>query len=477
MHAAAPTFPPLAYDRMRISAAAFEILACLAVVAVASLAFVAGWLSVNGAVVLTVLLLISLIVLSWVNLGHGRHPCFLFLCTLTLFQGGRLIAYCLGSFSDPLQIDLLVGAPFAIPKSVAGTVLLCISLAAICIYAPCRWNYRYVAPPDVTRERKYLPYLYFVFYSALPFLIYKNYLYLTYIQAHGGYVVFYTNYGNLAANVPLLVRLVALLPLPVLVMIFVVETKKRFLYPVVFLYLSGSVLFLLTGARMAFFGTILMLWYLARMKSTRASRIWHLAVLIAVLVPVAILINLLRSNEDVNQLSLLDPVKFIGMQGISLAVTEVAVQHREQFQPYSLSYLLHEMELEFVASDVSTYYRGRQLGYDVSAFLSPSTFGQGLATGGAYVAEAYVIGGVFGVVAISLLVGIALRFMYLYSGNAELLVLIGLSFTEVLLMPRGYLLGPASALARSLVLLLPLFLGWVLYSFLATTIRTSSERV
>jgi hypothetical protein len=135
------------------------------------------------------------------------------------------------------------------------------------------------------------------------------------------------------------------------------------------------------------------------------------------------------------------------------------------------------MELEFVASDVSTYYRGRQLGYDVSAFLSPSTFGQGLATGGAYVAEAYVIGGVFGVVAISLLVGIALRFMYLYSGNAELLVLIGLSFTEVLLMPRGYLLGPASALARSLVLLLPLFLGWVLYSFLATTIRTSSERV
>jgi hypothetical protein len=76
--------------------AAFEVLAYLSVVAAASLAFLAGWLTVNGAVVLTVLLLGSLIVFSWIHLGQGRHPAFLFLCTLTLFQGGRLAAFCFG---------------------------------------------------------------------------------------------------------------------------------------------------------------------------------------------------------------------------------------------------------------------------------------------------------------------------------------------------------------------------------------------
>jgi len=66
--------PPLDYARLRIPAAAFELLVCLVIVAAASLAFLAGWLTVKGAIVLTVLLLGSLIVLSWIHLGQGRHP-------------------------------------------------------------------------------------------------------------------------------------------------------------------------------------------------------------------------------------------------------------------------------------------------------------------------------------------------------------------------------------------------------------------
>lgn len=88
MTSAAPTLPVADYRRLPIPAAAFEVLAYLIVVAAATLAFVAGWLPVNGAVVLTVALLASLIALSWVHLGQGRHPAFLFLCTLMLFQGG-----------------------------------------------------------------------------------------------------------------------------------------------------------------------------------------------------------------------------------------------------------------------------------------------------------------------------------------------------------------------------------------------------
>jgi hypothetical protein len=53
--------------------AAFEVLAYLVIVAAGSLVFLAGWLTVNGAVVLTVPLLGSLIVLSWIHLGPASQ--------------------------------------------------------------------------------------------------------------------------------------------------------------------------------------------------------------------------------------------------------------------------------------------------------------------------------------------------------------------------------------------------------------------
>jgi hypothetical protein len=53
--------------------AAFEVLAYLVIVAAVSLAFLAGRLTLNGAVVLSVLLLGSLIILCWIHLGPASH--------------------------------------------------------------------------------------------------------------------------------------------------------------------------------------------------------------------------------------------------------------------------------------------------------------------------------------------------------------------------------------------------------------------
>src|ERR1035438_3970196 len=126
MTSAATTFPPLDHASLPIPAAAFEVLAYLTVVASATLAFVAGWLTVNAAVVITVILLSSLIILSWTNLGQGRHPCFLFLCSLTLFQGGRLIAYCLGAEPDPMSVALMGTHQFNFSRDIQGLTLLSI---------------------------------------------------------------------------------------------------------------------------------------------------------------------------------------------------------------------------------------------------------------------------------------------------------------------------------------------------------------
>ena len=471
MSSAAPAYPLPSYGALRIPAAAFEILLYLAVVDIATLCFLAGWLPVNGAVVLTVVLLTSLIVMSWVNLGQGRHPCFLFLCTLMLFQGGRLVGYCLGSISDPFMVELMVAEPFGISRIEAGVVMLCIALSAICIYGPCRWNYRRIPPPTDVNVRQDLPYLYLVFFSSLPFLLYKNYLYFRYIQEHGGYIVFFSDYGHLAASVPLVVRAVALLTLPVLVAIVVFEKRKKRLYTVVALYFCSSVVLLLTGTRMGPFSLILTIWYVARIKSTKDTRIWRMVVLVAALVVVANLIGLARFGEDVKGRSAIDPVGFTAAQGASLAVTEVAVVHGNLFKPYVVSYLLHELEIEFVASDVSTYFRGRQFGFDVSVFLNPSMFDQGFATLGAYIAEAYVIGGALGVIVISLLIGGGLHFMYTSSRNAAMLLLVALVFPEVLLLPRGFLLGWVSALIRAFALLVPLALGWCLFQLVTSVVK------
>ena len=269
----------------------------------------------------------------------------------------------------------------------------------------------------------------------------------------------------------------ALLTLPVLVAIFCFEKRKKFLYSVVALYFCGSIVVLLTGTRMGTFGLILTLWYVSRIKSTKDAHIWRLLVLATVLIVVGNLIGLARFGEDVEGRSAIDPVAFAATQGVSLAVTEVAVMHRNLFGPYVFSYLLHELQIEFVSSDVSSYFRGRQFGFDISVFLNPYLFAQGYATSGAYVAEAYVIGGILGVVVISLLIGGGLHFIYLSSHNARTLVLVALVFSQVLLMPRGFLMGWGSTLIRAVVLLVPLVLGWGLYRFVTPVVQRPVDRV
>jgi oligosaccharide repeat unit polymerase len=468
-HTAAQSESALATPQ--VPAAALEILGYLAVIAASSLAFVTGSLSVNGAQFLTVLMLSSLVLLSWVHLGHGRHPVFLFLCTLSLFQGGRLIAAWFGGLSNPLAVGVMLASPFDISRNVAGTVLLCLCLSAICVYAPCRWSYREIPPPSTVSARRYLPFLYLVYFASLPFLIYKNYLYYSYIQSHGGYLVFFSAYSDLVANVPLVVRLAALLPLPVLLLIFIFETRRRLLWTVVLLYFGGSIVLLLTGTRMASFSLVLTLWYVARFKSPKPSRLWRLVSLAVVLAVVANLIASFREGEDVGSHSAVDLVNFVGSQGNSLGVTEVAVMHPEIFRPHILSYLVHELQIEFVQADVSNYFRGRQFGYDVSVFLNPSEFSQGVATAGSYLGEAYLWGGILGVVAISLLLGRGLRWLYERSGNIKWLVVVAFVLPQVLLLPRGFLLGWVSSLLRASLLLLALAACWSVYSYVTDGLR------
>ena len=467
MSAAAPTLTGLAHGRLRIPAAAFEVLAYLVIVSGASLAFLAGWLSVNGAVVLTVLLLGSLIVLSWINLGQGRHPVFLFLCTLMFFQGGRLLAYCLGADVDPMHVEMMqVDTPFSIGNQNSGIVLLCLCLSAICIYAPCRWKFASYPPPSTTSAQKYLPYLYLLFFLTIPFQLYRNYAYFEWIQQHGGYFSLFQRHEELASSVPLIVRAVPLISFPAFIAIFVFEHRRKAIYLVTAMYLASASLLLFFGSRMAFFRLILTLWYVARVKSSRKPRIVLFALFLLSLILVADVIGQFRENSDEPLSYSFLPVTFLAVQGQSLDVTSVAVAYRSYFQPYIWRYLANDLQNAFVAIDTAHYSRGRELGFDIPVLLNVQLFREGIGTGSSYIGEAYLLGGIVGVAGISLLIGFGLQYLYTLSRGILALCLVALTLPEVLFAPRGTLLDWVSALLRNVISIALMWAGWKLYNLL-----------
>jgi hypothetical protein len=302
-----------------------------------------------------------------------------------------------------------------------------------------------------------------LFYATLPIQLFKNYRYYEYVQQHGGYLSFFINHGDIAASVPLFVRAIVLINLPAFVAIFIFERRKRYLYLATILYFAAASLVLLLGLRGGLFTLVLTLWYVASVKSTKRRRMVAVAALVFVLVLVGAVVGALREDPESLSTFAFAPIEFVTLQGNSLDVTEVAVKYRQVFAPYAASYLWTELKNAFVANDTTNYFRGRWLPFDVSVFLNRAAFELGSGTGGSYVAEAYVIGGLTGVVLISLLVGAGLHLLYRLSQNAIALFVVAMILPDVLGMPRGQLLDWLSVLMRSAISILILACGWLLY--------------
>jgi oligosaccharide repeat unit polymerase len=434
---------------------------------VSCILFIQHLVSQTDAGVMTAVLLCVLVGLSWRNLGSGRHPCFLFLSILTLVQGGRLLAYCLGADLNPLRVANLTGAPFDISREATGLSLLAVGSAALLVYLPCRWCYRPIDPPQTGRVKKYLPYLYLLFFLSLPVQAFKNYEYYQVAQANGGYLYYYVNHAAFASSVPFLVRLLALAAFPTFIALFAFETRRRRLWMVACLYFCSSILVLLLGSRFGTFGLLLALWYAAGVKSGRKSRLlWALGLGIVLLVGAEV-VELHREDPDSVQSYTFAPLSFIRVQGNSLDVTQLAIAYRQVFSPYGASYLWNELQDAFVPRDASDYVRGRRFADDVTAFLNASVFETGMGTSSSYIAECYVIGGMIGVLVVSLLVGFGLHVLYRASGTSVGLFIVVMMLPDVIAMPRGQLLDWPSVLLRSFLYIGVLWMGWQVYRCIA----------
>jgi oligosaccharide repeat unit polymerase len=472
MSVAASTTSEFDYSRLPIPAAVFEVLGYLIIVVAAALAFLAGWLSINGAVVLTVLLLGSLIILAWIHLGQGRHPVFLFLCTLMFFQGGRLLAYTLGADVGPMNIEMMqIGGPFSIGRSNAGIVLLCLCVSAICAYAPCRWKYLPSPPVNLEPACRYLPYLYLLFFATIPLQLYRNYAYYEWIQAHGGYFSIFQSHAELADSIPLLVRAIPLITFPVFLGIFVFERRCGLAWLIAGFYLASASLILIVGSRMAFFRLLLTLWFVDKVKYRRPTRLFAIAGSVLLLIVLADAVGQFRESPDQTFTYSLAPLHFIAVQGQSLDVTSMAVSYRDYFQPYVGQYLWNDLKNAFVSIDTAHYSRGRELAFDVPVLLNVQLFREGIGTGSSYIGEAYLLGGIAGVALFSFAVGVGLQYLYHLTRGALTLFVVALTLPEVIFMPRGTLLDWASALLRNLISLILLWFGWKAYNLVCNVRR------
>ncbi len=90
----------------------------------------------------------------------------------------------------------------------------------------------------------------------------------------------------------------------------------------------------------------------------------------------------LREDSDSVTAYAVDPLKFVTLSGNSLDVTEVVVKYRSIFTPYTTSYLRNELTFAFSPHDLQHYFRGRELGHDVSVLLDASAFDMGLGNRG-----------------------------------------------------------------------------------------------
>ena len=457
---------------LRRLSAAVEILTCVAVVAIGTLLFLLRCLTINGAAILCVGLLLTLIVLSWRHFAQGRHPCFLFLCTLTLLQGGRLVVYCLGFLRSPMRAGAFSEYAFDLGQNQAAIVLLCLALSALCIYSPCRWGYRFIPPPSLLPCRRYLSYLYLLLALTLPLQFYKSYTYYQYVQSHGGYVFFFVNHAAVASSIPLWVRVGSLVTLPVFLAVFVLESRRRRVYIVTLLYFATGVFTLLMGSRAGLFALVLVLWYLARLKSKRGSSVVTLVLLAIALIVAGDIIETLRENSGGLGQYRFAPMTFILLEGSSLDVTETAVQYRPLFAPYAFEYLFYELGNAFRPNDLGNYFRGKSLAFDVPVLLDRNSFNRGHGTGGSYIGEAYVLGGIVGVVLVSWLMGLGLHCLYRLSGHALFAIIVGLILPDILMMPRGNLLDWVSVCLKYLLLFTVLYAGWLLFGFFVWLKRT-----
>src|SRR6185503_10325650 len=422
--------------------AVVEVSVLLAIVAGSTVLVAAGCLSEGGCIWMSVILLGTIVWLAWYRFDGGRHPCFLFMVMLFVFQGGRLVGYVVGAKQDPMYIDVQTPLPISVEPRFAEITLLIIVLSAILIYAPCRLSFKPVFLHQ-NHSNRWLPALYSLVWISLPFSIYKNLMYLLYIRTHGGYLVVYTDNADVLQSAGVLARTLSMVNVTAILVLFVAETRRKHVIGILTLFGALSFLDLLIGFRGKFFSEILSLWFLMNLKTGRRFKLPILVASAALISFSAVAVGFFR--ED-NAFEMVSPLGFLVMQGVSMNVTEAAVKFHSLFSQYGWQYLWGG----FVNGLTPTAAAGIHLwSGDLSVFLNSNASNLGFGTASSYLAELYLFGGIGAAAVGSLMIGYCLSFMHRLSSRRIGLLLLAFTLPPIIYLPRLEMFNPVAVLLKS----------------------------
>jgi len=437
---------------------AFYLTALLASVVLA----LAGALSLYGCLWFALLLYAGLLTLAWRTFDGGRHPCFLFLCMLLLFQMGRLIGYTLGATSGPFNVVVQTILPLTVSPTASEITILIILLSATAIYAICAWNApRIVLDPGW--EQSWLPACYLLLAASFPFVLYKNYEYFQFIRSHGGYLAIFTDSDAVAQSAGGLVRIISLVATNTFLLVFLIERRGNRLALVTTAFLSTSVLELAIGLRGKVFLFLLTLWFLHNLKTGKRFRLVTIA---TVVLGGSFAATAISGFREMRTTAVVGPAGFIAGQGISMGVTQVAVQYRPLFAPHAKTYLVNEILQAFYPG--SHFGQGELFDNDLSVLLNQDAFREGYGTGSSYLAEAWIAGGFLAILIVSVLIGLALRALHRIGASFAGAVAVAILLPSVIYLPRAQLLSPIATGLKSGLIFLPMFpalwlIRWLLY--------------
>lgn len=396
-------------------------------------------------VVVAAAVLVGLLFASWWQFDGGRHPCFLFLAMLFVFQGSRLAGSLLGITNDPMRIVVATTAPLDVTDATARITLFLIVTSALCIYIPCRLGYRPVhLPPGELSQ--WLAALYLVVVFTFPFALYKNLMYFLFIRAHGGYLVVYTDNAAVLHSAGPIARAVSILCAAAILIAYVIERRRSRVALLLTLYFGLSGLDLLIGFRGKVFTEILSIWLLHNLKTGHRFRLAHVAIAALAINSVAIAVAAYREDSRIKMLS---PFAFLASQGVSMNVTEAAVEYRDRFARHGLAYLVDGFTTGI--SPIPSPEEGRLWTDDLTAYLNPVAARMGFGTASTYLAELYLLAGLPAVILGSVAVGYSLKLLHRISASAPGAIVMAFVLPSLIYLPRAEFLNPLAAFVKAMV--------------------------
>jgi hypothetical protein len=441
---------------------AIQIAVIITALLISTVLVLSGAFSVFGCLWISLALYAALLAFAWRTFGGGRHPCFLFLAMLLLFQMGRLVGYAFGATRDPFSVVVQSPIPVTVSPAASEITVLLVLLSATIIYAVCAWNTPHIVL-NPGWEQSWLTSCYFLLAISFPFVLYKNYEYFQFLRGHGGYLAIFTDSDAVAESAGALVRVMSLVAANAFLLVYLIERHGSRLAFVTTIYLSTSVLELAIGLRGKVFLFLLTLWFLRNLKTGKTFRLATLAIVLLVGSFAAVAISGFR---EMRTTAVTGPAAFIAGQGISMGVTQIAVQFRPLFEPHVKAYLANELLQAFYPG--SHFAQGELFDNDISVFLNVDAYRMGYGTGSSYLAESWITGGLLAVFVVSVLIGLALRFLHRIGASFFGAITVAIVLPSIIYLPRAQLLSPIATSLKSGLILLPMFpvlafIRWLLY--------------